>query len=235
MAQDYSARLELLNFPPWHADDPWDGTDALAVASAKVWPLVLSVARRELADKVAVEERKALTLEAWEDTLLSVAETLKRHRGKEAIRNLEAFLVGTFQHRLSRAIVVVVATVSVWAWRSRQPSVITAHNHVVADMRNWLILRGEQGPGKGPFVFERGFDDVSFYLPEGNRPGAYEVAIFQEEPGEPLATATGTATIENGMTQMNVGLDLSRISPGYYLVGIRLPGTDWSYSPLIIK
>jgi hypothetical protein len=105
MAQDYPARLDLLDFPPWQADDSGNGTEALGVASAKVWPLVLSVARRELADKVAVEERKALTLEAWEDTLLSVAETLKRHRGKEAIRSLEAFLVGTFQHGLSRAIV----------------------------------------------------------------------------------------------------------------------------------
>jgi len=105
MAQDYSARLDLLDFPPWQADDPGDGTDALGRASAKVWPLVLNIARRQLADTVAVEERKTLTLEAWEDTLLSVAETLKRHRGKGRIRNLEAFLVGTFQHRLSRAIV----------------------------------------------------------------------------------------------------------------------------------
>ena len=136
---------------------------------------------------------------------------------------------------LGIAAAIVVAAVSVWAWRFRQPTVITAHNHIVADMRNRLILRGEQGPGKGPLVFERGFDDVSFYLPEGNRPGTYEVAIFQEEPTAPLATATGTATIENGMTQMSVTLDLSRISPGYYLVGIRLPGSDWSYSPLIIK
>ena len=54
-------------------------------------------------------------------------------------------------------------------------------------------------------------------------------------PGAPLATATGAATVENGMTQMSVTLDLSRIPPGYYLVGIRLPGADWSYSPLIIK
>ena len=65
----------------------------------------LAFARRELADKAGGEERKALTLEAWEDTLLSVAETLKRHRGKNTIKDLEGFLVGTFQHRLSRAIV----------------------------------------------------------------------------------------------------------------------------------
>jgi DNA-directed RNA polymerase specialized sigma24 family protein len=105
MAQDYPARLELLDFLPWHTDDPGDGTDVLGVATAKVWPRILSVARRELGDKVAIEERKALTLEAWEDTLLSVAETLKRHKGKGGIRDLEGFLIGTFQHRLSRAIV----------------------------------------------------------------------------------------------------------------------------------
>ena len=46
---------------------------------------------------------------------------------------------------LGIAAVIVVAAVSVWVWRSRQPTVITAHNHVVADMRNRPILRGEQG------------------------------------------------------------------------------------------
>ncbi len=104
MPQDYSARLDLIDFPHWRTDESGDGTDPLREASAKVWPRVLGFARRELADKVGVEERKALTLEAWEDTLLSVAETLRRHRGKESIKDLEAFLVGTFQHRLSRII-----------------------------------------------------------------------------------------------------------------------------------
>jgi hypothetical protein len=136
---------------------------------------------------------------------------------------------------LGIAAVVIVACVVLWAWRSRQQAVITAHNHIVADMRNRLMLRGEEGQGKGPLVFQRGFDDVSFYLPEGSRAGTYEVAIFHEEPKEPLASATGTATIENGMTAMNVTLDLSRIRPGYYFVGIRLPETDWSYYPLIVK
>ena len=44
------------------------------------------------------------------------------------------------------------------------------------------MLRGDQGPGKGPLVFQRGFDDVSFYLPEGSKAGNYDVAIFHEEP-----------------------------------------------------
>ena len=104
MAQDYPARWDSFSLPHWRLDDSGVGPDPFGEASVKVWPRVLAIARRELADKVATEERKALTLEAWEDTLLSVAETLKRHRGKDTIKDLEGFLVGTFQHRLSRAI-----------------------------------------------------------------------------------------------------------------------------------
>ncbi len=122
-------------------------------------------------------------------------------------------------------------------WPSSHPPVITAHHHVVADLRNRMILRGDQGtgPGKGPLVFERGFDEATIYLPEGSRAGPYEVAIFREELGEPLTRATGAATMANGMTAMNTMLDLSRVAPGHYLLGVRLSGADWSYSPLVIE
>jgi len=128
---------------------------------------------------------------------------------------------------------VLVALFGLWRWRSSRPNVITAHNHIVADMRDRLIFRGEQG--KGPLVFGRGIDDVSFYLPEGSRTGTYEVAVFDEESGKSLVHATGTAAIKNNTTEVNVTLDLSHTAPGHYLVGIRLPGTDWNYANLIIR
>jgi hypothetical protein len=133
------------------------------------------------------------------------------------------------------AVIIVVLSLGWWRWRSGQPVVITAHNYIVADMRDRLMLRGDQGPGKGPLVFQRGFDDVSFYLPEGSRAGTYDVAIFHTEPTAPLVSATGTATMESDKTIIKVTLDLSRIAPGDYLVGIRLPGTDWSYYPVVLK
>jgi len=133
------------------------------------------------------------------------------------------------------AAVIFSLSLGWWMWRSRPQAVITAHNHIVADIRSPLVLRGDQGPGKGPLVFPRGFDDVTFYFPEGSRAGTYEVAIFRQEFSAPLTRASGTATIGNHMTKMNVTLDLSRIAPGYYLVGIRPLGTDWSYYPVIVK
>jgi hypothetical protein len=133
------------------------------------------------------------------------------------------------------AAIIVVLSLGWWRWRSGSQTVITAHNHIVADIRSPLVLRGDRGPGKGPLVFQKGFDDVTFYFPEGSRAGTYEVAILGQEFGEPLTRASGTATIESRMTTMKVTLDLSRIAPGYYLVGIRPLGTDWSYYPVIVK
>jgi hypothetical protein len=87
------------------------------------------------------------------------------------------------------AAVLVVLSVAWWGWRSRHSVVITAHSHVVADLRTRLTLRGEQGTerGAGPLVFKRGIDEVSIYLPEGSLSGTYQVAVFREELGEPLA------------------------------------------------
>lgn len=131
------------------------------------------------------------------------------------------------------ASILVVLSAGLWLWRSNRQVVITAHNHIVADMRDRLMFRGDQG--KGPLVFGRGIDDVSFYLPEGSRTGTYEVAVFDEESGKSLVRATGTAVINNNTIALNVTLDLSRTNPGHYLVGIRLPGTDWNYANLIIR
>jgi hypothetical protein len=136
---------------------------------------------------------------------------------------------------IAAAVIIVILTLGWWRWRSGQPTLITGHFQIVADMRNRLVLRGEQGPGNRPLVFQRGFDDVSFYLPEGSRAGTYNVAIFHEEPTAPLLSATGTATMGSDKTILKAALDLSHIAVGNYLVGIRLPGTDWSYYPVVLK
>jgi hypothetical protein len=206
--------------------------DALGRVLAKDFPNPERVGcpSRDLLRALASRQLSLAEAEPWMDHLGKCSPCFRDYT--ELRRLIERRRKLTY---LGIAAVIVMACVALWGWRSRQQAVITAHNHIVADMRNRLVLRGDQGPGKGPLVFDRGFDDVSFYLPEGSRAGTYEVAIFREEPGEPLTIATGTATIENGTTAMNVTLDLSRIPPGYYLVGIRLPGTDWGYSPLIVK
>jgi len=138
---------------------------------------------------------------------------------------------------MAAAVVLVLISVGWWSWRASHPVVITAHHRIVADLRNRMILRGEQGnePGQGPLVFERGVDQVSIYLPEGSRAGAYEVAVFRETLGQSLASAVAMATMEKGMTVMNATLDLSRVASGRYLLAVRPPAVDWTYYPLVVK
>src|ERR1035441_3943757 len=84
---------------------------------------------------------------------------------------------------IAAAVIIVILSLGWWRWRSGQPTLITGHVHIVADMRNRLVLRGDHGPAKEPLVFRRGCDDVLFYLPEGSKAGNYDVAIFHEEIG----------------------------------------------------
>ena len=80
-------------------------TDPLGAASVKVWPRVLGIARRELADKVGAEETESADSGGLGGHASVSRGNTQASPGKDTIKDLEGFLVGTFQHRLSRAIV----------------------------------------------------------------------------------------------------------------------------------
>jgi len=105
MAEDFSAKLNFGDYRYWRTGGSDGFADNLREAARRVWPRVLAVARRELANKYSAEEGKIMTVESWEDALLSVSATLKRHKKTNTVQDLEAFLVGTFEHRLARAVV----------------------------------------------------------------------------------------------------------------------------------
>lgn len=134
------------------------------------------------------------------------------------------------------AIIVIIFFASWFVVRSRRHTVGT-YTAVVLDLRNRLVLRGVPEAGEQaqqPLMLLRGIDNVSLYLPTGSRTGTYDLAVFQE-PGTPLVSATGAATTEGGLTVLKANLDLSKLNSGHYLLGIRPPGVDWSYYPLIIR
>jgi hypothetical protein len=41
--------------------------------------------------------------------------------------------------------------------------------------------------------------------------------------------------VENGTTVLRVRLDLSRQSPGNYLIGLRQPPSDWTFYPVTLQ
>ncbi len=83
-------------------------------------------------------------------------------------------------------------------------------------------------------VLRRGIADLTLYLPPGSRTGPYEVGVLTES-AKVLITARGTAALKGVHTALTTRLDVSRLNAGHYLLGIRPPGADWSFSPLVVK
>jgi DNA-directed RNA polymerase specialized sigma24 family protein len=76
----------------------------LVTAACAAWPKALAHARREFWRQGNEAEDASLATEVWEGVLQGVSKTLQRMNGRRSEINLEAYLLGTFYHRLGRAI-----------------------------------------------------------------------------------------------------------------------------------
>lgn len=132
---------------------------------------------------------------------------------------------------LASAALLILAVVGGWAWKIHTP-----YQKVTVDLRNRLILRGDQVPSvsSGPIQLPRGRVDLTVLLAKGSRPGNYEVRVATELE-RPIMSATGTAAMENGNAALNVRLDLSRLAPSTYLLEIGQAGAERNEYPLVLK
>src|ERR1700724_919912 len=106
--QPESCMERLPPSPEWviaESEDLGDEHLEFVQCAKNLWPRVLSYARRQDRGRVSLEEKEPLAAEIWECVLRSVARTRVRleQRG-ERIANLEAYLIGAFQHRFNRAL-----------------------------------------------------------------------------------------------------------------------------------
>jgi hypothetical protein len=132
---------------------------------------------------------------------------------------------------LASAALLILAVVGGWAWKTHMP-----YQKVTVDLRNRLILRGDQVPSanSGPIELPRGRLDLTVLLAKGSRPGNYEVRVSTELEG-PIVRVTDTAAMENGNAALNVRVDLSRLAPGTYLLAIGQVGREQDEYPLVLK
>ncbi len=137
---------------------------------------------------------------------------------------------------LAAAAVIVIICVAAWlVVRARHG---LPHEYPAAfDMSTQLMFRGLGGnsaESKGPMVLRRGIADLTLYLTPGSRTGPYEVGVLTESE-RVLITTPGSAAVKGTRPALTARLDVSRLNPGHYLLGIRPPGADWSLSPLVVK
>jgi DNA-directed RNA polymerase specialized sigma24 family protein len=87
--------------PEFRSDPSAEGEFITAARSA--WPKALAHARREQSRNRF--DQDALATEVWEDVLQSVAKTIGRLNARHGqIADMEAYLLGSFYHRFSRAL-----------------------------------------------------------------------------------------------------------------------------------
>ncbi len=95
--------------PEWIVSgvDPRSGSTTesnLVKAARSAWPKALAHIRQAQSHS-RFDDDGTLVAEVWEGALQSVSRTLGRMNGRRGeIRDLEAYLLGTFYHRLSRAL-----------------------------------------------------------------------------------------------------------------------------------
>jgi len=77
--------------------------------------------------------------------------------------------------------------------------------------------------------------DLSIYLPLGSEPGSYEIQLFKNRSDAiPLATFSGIAQIDNGLTLLRISPDFSPFQPGTYSLAIRRNSASWHYYTVIL-
>lgn len=131
---------------------------------------------------------------------------------------------------LASAALLILSALGGWAWKTHMP-----YQKVTVDLRNRLILRGDQVPtaNSGPIELPRGRLDLTLLLPSSSAPGDYDVVVSTELE-KPLVSTTGVAVNGTGVTTLNVKLSTAKLGPGTYLLAIG-QGRALREYPLLLK
>jgi hypothetical protein len=134
---------------------------------------------------------------------------------------------------LAAAAVLLIVIGGLLFLRTR-PTVQTAT--VTVDLRERSVARGENPPetNQSPIELSREAKHLVLDLPVGSKEGNYELALL-DSGGEEIKSATGVAQLENHTVVLRTDVDLREVSPGFYFLGVRQPGLEWSRYPARVK
>jgi hypothetical protein len=130
------------------------------------------------------------------------------------------------------AAAVFIFAIAGWFWVRTKPPVQTAAV-VVLDLRGRATVRGENPPetSQPPLEVPRNARSLNLELPIGSNEGAYDVALL-DPSGAELFRGSAAAKLEDHIVVLRVDVDLTRISPGSYFLGLRQSGVEWMQFPV---
>lgn len=122
----------------------------------------------------------------------------------------------------------------------QQPSAVREPEAVAAvlNLESLSATRGGSGSPKAGDEIQRlprRRLQLSIFLPIGSKAGPYDVQIISESsPTSPLVSQSGEARIVDGLTRLEITLDLSALEPGTYLLATRHVGSSWHYFRIVL-
>jgi len=178
---------------------------------------------------------------ASHDMRLSEAEKWLDHLGScspcyaDFKRFREAFERQRRQRWLAAAAGILLAVgVLGWALLHKRNESFMAQTAAL-DLRDRSVARGgEPTPGEQPLELSRAVKHLNVYLPLGSAEGPYELRIATTA-GSAIFTTNGVASLKDGVTSMEVALDLSSAPSGQYVLQIRRPSSEWNSYPLLLR
>jgi hypothetical protein len=134
-------------------------------------------------------------------------------------------------------VVVVLGLIFVvrqgWFTSQRPQNAELAYVKQTVDVPSMTRSAEANGDRKPPIVIPRKPVDLTLQLPIASPVGPYEFQLLREK--QPVVSALGNATLENGTTSFIVRIDLSKLAPGMYEMSVRKVGWDWGYYPVEIR
>ncbi len=145
-----------------------------------------------------------------------------------------------YQHRRTRALLAIAASILIvvclagWAFFVKQKELVVAQTAVL-DLRYRSTPRGgEPNAGEQPLEVNRGVKHLNIYLPLGSPEGPYEMRIATTT-GSALLTTGSVASLKDGVTSIQVVVDLSSVPSGLYVFQIRKPNSEWNSYDLVLR
>lgn len=144
------------------------------------------------------------------------------------------------------AIIILTTGVGVWlVGRSGEDRIeqrgtstslaAVATTFIEIDLRDRAIERGDQNTATAqPLLLPRNRLNITVLLPSGSEPGAYELKLTDAD-GDLRTSASGSATLREFVTTLQLDLDLSALRPGLYQFGLRHESEGWRFYPATLQ
>jgi len=184
----------------------------------------------EVLERIASHEMPLSEAEKWLDHLTSCS---------PCYRDFLELQAG-YRHRRMQTILAIAASILIvvgvagWAlfFKQKGPPVVQT---AVLDLRNRSVPRGgEPNPGEQPLEISRQVKHLNVYLPLGSAEGPYELRI-STTAGSAVFTTKSIASVKDGVTSIEMLVDLSSAPSGQYLFEVRRPNSEWNSYSLILR